>query len=222
VSRPSTPFSHLGRAAYCPRQLHYAKRRDDHEPPPEVDAVRELAFRYDQLRTAADEELADLPLAVGPTTYRANLERLTARDDWAELADPSRRDVFLRGRDCHGTAHKILAGDPPTPTVVSPGSPPDCGVWEPQRVRAVAVAKAVAWEREREIPRALVEYPAHGVVRTVRLTTRNAGAYRRTLWTVRQMDGVPPRVRDSAKCAACEYRESCGTKTRSLKTLLGL
>jgi CRISPR-associated exonuclease Cas4 len=36
------------------------------------------------------------------------------------------------------------------------------------------------------------------------------------------MDGVPPRVRDSAKCAACEYRESCGTKTRSLKTLLGL
>lgn len=222
MSRASTPISHLGRAAYCPRQLYYAKRRDDHEPPPEVARVRELAFRYEKSRTADDDELADLPLSVDPRTYRANLERLTARDDWAELADPTDRETFVSGRDCHGVAHKILDTDPPTPTVVSPGSPPDRGAWEPQRVRAVAVAKAVAWEREREIPRALVEYPAHGVVRTVRLTTRNAGAYRRTLWTVRRMEGVPPRLRDSAKCAACEYRTSCGTKTRSLKTLLGL
>ncbi|RYJ14994.1 hypothetical protein ELS19_14235 [Halogeometricum borinquense] len=222
MSRASTPFSHLGRAAYCPRQLYYAEQRDDQEPPSEVNRTRNLAFRYDELLTADNDELDRLPLAVTPETYRANLERLTARDDWAELANPTDREVFLRGRDCHGTAHKILDTDPPTPTVISPGSPPDRGVWEPQRVRAVAVAKAVAWEREREIPRALVEYPAHGVVRTVRLTTRNTGAYRRTLWTVRQMEGVPSRVRDSSKCAACEYQTSCGTKTRSLKSLLGL
>ncbi|WP_049985186.1 CRISPR-associated protein Cas4 [Halobellus rufus] len=243
----SIPISHLARAAYCPRQLYYARRDDDHEPPPEVAAVRDLAFAYERHRTATDETLRKLPIAVAPGDYRANLASLAEREDYERLAAPSEREAFLRGRDCHGIVHKLLEpdtapdagggpaggepddptgdgerGSPPTPTVVSPGDPPPQGVWEPQRVRAVAVAKALAWERERAVPRALVEYPAHGVVRTVRLTTRNKSAYRRTLWTVRSMAGVPARVRDAAKCDACEYRERCGTKTRSLKTLLGL
>lgn len=220
----SIPFSHLARAAYCPRQLYYAERNDDHEPPEEVEAVRELAFRYRELRNASRDELASHPIDAPPSAYRCNLETLTARDDWAELADPTTVDAFLEGRDCHGVAHKVLevAGDPPVPTVVSPGTPPENGVWKPQRVRAVAAAKALAWTREREIPRALVEYPAHGVVRTVRLTTRNKGAYRRTLWTVRSAEGVPPRVENKEKCRECAYRTRCGTKTRSLKTLLGL
>lgn len=220
----SIPLSHLSRAAYCPRQLHYAEREDDHEPPPEVRTVRRLAFRYAELRAASDADLRSLPLAVSPSQYRENLDVLAARDDWPELVDPTTREAFLRGRDCHGVAHKVLDGEPPTPTLVSPGEPPDRGVWEPQRVRAVGVAKALAWERDEEepIPRTLVEYPAHGVVRTVRLTTRNRGLYRRTLWTVRSATGVPPRLRNSEKCESCDYRTQCGTKTRSLKTLLGL
>lgn len=220
----SIPFSHLARAAYCPRQLYYAEKYDDHEPPEEVEAVRELAFRYHELRGASGDELASLPVDISPAAYRRNLESLTDREEWSELADPTATDAFLDGRDCHGVAHKILEfdGGPPTPTVVSPGTPPENGAWKPQRVRAVAAAKALAWEREREIPRALVEYPAHGVVRTVRLTTRNKGAYRRTLWTVRSTEGVPSRVENKEKCRECAYRTRCGTKTRSLKTLLGL
>ncbi|RLM56947.1 hypothetical protein DVK02_03855 [Halobellus sp. Atlit-31R] len=225
------PISHLARAAYCPRQLYYARRDDDHEPPPAVDAVRDLAFEYEMLRTASDRELRERPLAVSTATYRDNLATLAARDDYERLADPTDCDAFLRGRDCHGVAHKLLdpapdgdaaASPAPTPTVVSPGDPPPRGVWEPQRVRAVGVAKALAWERGREIPRALVEYPSHGVVRTVRLTTRAKSAYRRTLWTVKSMEGVPARISDEAKCDACDYRTTCGTKTRSLKTMLGL
>lgn len=242
----SIPIAQLARAAYCPRQLHYARREDDHEPPPGVVAARELAFEYERLRTARDETLRDRPIDVDPETYRSNLGRMAERDDYDRLVDPGIRERFLVGRDCHGVAHKVLepvdaavseaspngsqksaSGDgapppAPTPTVISPGDPPPRGVWEPQRVRAVAVAKALAWERERSVPRALVEYPTHGVVRTVRLTTRNKSAYRRTLWTVRSLTGVPPRVGDDSKCAACEYRERCGTKTRSLKTMLGL
>ncbi|MFB6252418.1 MAG: hypothetical protein ABEI27_12175 [Halobellus sp.] len=230
------PISHLARAAYCPRQLYYARRDDDFTPPERVAAVRDLAFAYEDLRATSEEALADRPIEVSPATYRANLGALADREDYDALVDPDVRDAFLRGRDCHGIAHKLLGvtpdpGDatetteetpPPTPTIVSPGTPPPRGVWEPQRVRAVAAAKALAWERGRAVPRALVEYPTHGIVRTVRLTTRNKSAYRRVLWTVRSMSGVPGRTDETSKCDACEYRQTCGTKTRSLKTLLGL
>jgi CRISPR-associated exonuclease Cas4 len=215
-------FGSLARAAYCPRQYYYARRDGGDEPPPEARARRDLAFRYPSLRDASDAALASEPVDPSPSAYRAALDRLAAREDWAALVDPMEREVLLEGRECRGVAHKLLVGDPPTPTFVSPGRPPERGVWRPQRVRAVAMAKALAWERERKIPRALVEYPAHGVVREVRLTTRNRAAYRETVRTVRGLDGPPPRIDDEAKCDACDYREACGVRTRSLRSLLGL
>ncbi|WP_251328811.1 CRISPR-associated protein Cas4 [Haloplanus pelagicus] len=215
-------FSSLARAAYCPRQHYYAERDDDVRPPPTARERRDLAFRYPELRRASDAALAAEPIEPSPSAYRAALDRLATRADWDGLVNPVDREVVLTGRKCRGVAHKVLDGDPPTPTFVSPGRPPDRGVWRPQRVRAVAAAKALAWEREREIPAALVEYPAHGVVRRVALTTRNKAAYRRTVRTVREVDGPPPRIDDESKCAACDYRERCGVRTRSLKSLLGL
>lgn len=233
-------FSDLARATYCPRQLYYARRDEDRGPPDSVADVRALAVRYEELRDASDEVLDALPLDVDAATYRARLDRLAARDEFDALCNPTAPDVLLTGKDCRGIAHKVLDGSddnddnddsdsndnndgrPPTPVLVSPGTPPEQGVWEPQAVKAVAAAKALAWEREREIPRVLVEYPAHGVVRTVRMTTRKKAAYRLALRTVRSMDGPPPRLRGSDKCTSCEYREQCGVKTRSLRSLLGL
>lgn len=214
-------FSELGRAAYCPRQLYYARKHDEQEPPPEAAEIKALAFRYAELKTASDETLSSLPIDPEPTAFRAKLGTLATRDDWEDLCDPVEQEYFVEGKDCHGVVHKLLAGDPPIPTLVSPGQPPDTGVWETQTVRAVAAAKAVAWEREREIPRALVEYPAVGEVRTVPLTTRRIATYRRVLRTVQSMEGPPPRVNDS-RCESCEYRTECGVKTNSLKSLLGL
>ena len=240
-------FTDLSRAAYCPRQLYYARREDDRTPPPEAVERRNLAFRYSELRRADDAALAAEPADLAPEAYRAALSRLAERDDWDELADPTGRMVRLDGRDCRGVAHKVLEGGeaaasesraadghddadgddagerpPPVPVVVSPGAPPESGVWEPQRVRAVAAAKALSWERERRVERALVEYPARAVVREVRLTTRNKATYRRTLRTVRGIDGPPPRLRASSKCGSCEYRTECGVRTRSLRSILGL
>lgn len=214
-------FSELSRAAYCPRQLYYARSNDDREPPAEAKARQELAFRYPELRTADDETLAELPIECSPSAYREALDELSRRPDWEALSGPAETEYFVEGKDCHGMIHKLLAGDPPVPTVVSPGKPPENGVWEPQTVRAVAVANALAWEREREIPQTLVEYPAVGIVREVDLTCRRTAAYRRTLRTVRSMDGPPPRVDDS-RCESCDYRTECGVTTRSLKSLLGL
>jgi CRISPR-associated exonuclease Cas4 len=215
-------FSGLARAAYCPRQYYYAEKEDRTGPPPAARARRDLAFRYPDLRDASDAALAAAPIERSPTAYRTALDRLANRDDWAALTDPVERERTLTGRECRGVAHKILPGEPPTPTFVSPGRPPEQGVWRPQRVRAVAMAKALTWERGEEIPTALVEYPAYGVVRRVRLTTRNRAAYRRTVRTVRGIDGPPPRIDDEAKCDACDHREQCGVRTRSLKSLLGL
>lgn len=221
----SLAFSEVATAAYCPRKLYYARSHDDlaQDPPEEVRAVRELAFRYEDLLAADDAALRAEPLSVSPLQFRRNLGCASARFDVFDgLADPDDRDVFLDGRDCHGIAHKVVEADPPVPSLVSAGEPPEQGVWEPQSVRAVAAAKALSYERERPVERAFYEYPAHGTIREVRLTTHRKAAYRRAVRAVKSLDGPPPRLRDDAKCDACEYRTECGVRTRSLKSLLGL
>ena len=215
-------FTDIGRAAYCPRQLYYARRDGDGGPPAEARARQRLAFRYPALRRANEAELRAEPIATSPPAYREALERLAGRELWAALVDPHDTHVSLTGKDCHGRVHKLLdTADGMVPTLVSPGDPPEQGVWEPQQVRAVAAAKALAWETEQTPPRALVEYPAHAVVRTVRLTTRAKAAYRRALRAVRSLDGPPPRLRNTTKCRACAYQDRCGVETRSMRSLLG-
>jgi CRISPR-associated exonuclease Cas4 len=219
-------FTDLAAAAYCPRKLYYRWTRGDEEPPTEAAErarrVREVAFRYPDLLDPTSE----MPAAVEatPTGFRTRLscarERFAA-DVWDGLVDPDTRDVFLEGREARGVAHKVF-GDSPTPSLVFAGEPPDRGVWEPQAVRTVAAAKALAWERQTPVERAFVEYPAHGVVREVRLTTRRKAAYRRAVRVADSMDGPPARVDSDGKCRACEYRTTCGTRTRSLRSLLGL
>jgi CRISPR-associated exonuclease Cas4 len=111
---------------------------------------------------------------------------------------------------------------PPAPSLVFAGTSPPEGVWEPATVRLVAAAKALSWERERAVERAYAEFPPHGVVRAVPLTTRRKALYRRTVRLVESMDGPPARVENDRKCRSCEYREECGTRSRSLRSLLGL
>jgi len=213
-------FRDVATAAYCPRKLYY-RRRDPEavDTPEEVAARRRLAFRYEELLDS-DPELLAAPIEVTPTQYRSRLGRTKARlDAWEELADPDEREVHLDGRECRGVAHKITAG-PPRPSLVFAGEPPEQGVWEPQTVRLVAAAKALAWERETPVETAFAEYPAYGVVRRVPLTTRRKAAYRSALRTAERIDGPPGRVENDAKCAPCEYRDDCGTQTRSLRSLL--
>jgi len=210
-------FTDLATAAYCPRKLYY--RRRDGADAPGRDARHELAFRYPAL-VAPGTTLGDEPIAVTPTTFRRNLGCVRARlDRFEALCDPPSRDVFLEGRDARGIAHKVLA-DPPAPSLVVAGAPPDSGVWEPQAVRATAMALALARERERPVERAYVEYAPYGVVRRLSVGARRRGQYRRALRTTEALDGPPPRVDDDAKCDACEYRETCGVTTRSLRSLL--
>ena len=213
-------FTDLAAAAYCPRKLYYRHKHDDAERSPEAARVRELAFRYPELL----DETCPLPseVAVTPTELRTNLacasERLSA---WDALCDPPARDVLLEGREARGIAHKVLE-EPLAPSLVFAGEPPAEGLWAPATVRLVAACKALSWERERPVERGFAEFPAHGVVREIRLTTRRKARYRRTVRAVESMDGPPARVENDDKCAPCEYRTECGTKSRSLRSLLGL
>ena len=219
-------FSDLRTAAYCPRQLWYA-RQADRSPPDSVAAVRDLATRYDDVLAnpdgvdadaagSLDSDLLEVPVAAWLERVRGVRER---EPRFVDLCDPAGVDVFLSGRECHGVASKVLPG-PPMPSLVSPGRPPEQGVWEPHAVWAVAAAKALAWERERRVDEAIVEYPRYGVVRRVRLTTRKKAAYRRAIRTVRELDTLPPRLEDTSKCEPCRFAEKCGVKTGTLRSRL--
>lgn len=210
-------FTDLALAAYCPRKLYYRNRTND--DPPDRDACHELAFRYSEL-LFGETELATEPIEVTPIRYRRNLGCSRARiGSFEELCDPPDRDVFLTGRDARGVVHKVIES-PLAPSIVTTGSPPDSGVYAPQTVRAVAAAKALAWERETSVDRAYVEYATHGVIREIGLTARRVGIYRHAMRTAASIEGPPKRTNDTAKCESCEYRQDCGVKTRSLRSLL--
>ncbi|WP_227133995.1 CRISPR-associated protein Cas4 [Halorubellus salinus] len=214
-------FSDLRTAAYCPRQLWYARQRDNRSPPERVHAVRDLATRYDDALADPESIDADL-LAVPVETWRERLRGVREREPrFPDLCDPVDTDVFLSGRECHGVASKVLP-DPPLPSLVSPGKPPEQGVWEPHAVWAVAAAKALSWERETRVDEVIVEYPAYGVVRRVRLTTRKKARYREAIRTVRDLGAPPARLDGDAasKCEPCEYAEECGVRTSTLRSLL--
>ncbi|HET7324643.1 MAG TPA: hypothetical protein VFJ06_09950 [Halococcus sp.] len=213
-------FSDLRTATYCPRKCYYRQREDDREPPPEVEKRRELAYQYEKILDGAD--LSDEPIEVTETQLKTNLSCAKVRlDAFEALCNPTARDVFLAGKECHGIAHKILELDSPVPSLISAGRPPETGVWQPQTVHAVAAAKALSWERETPVERAFIEYPTHGIIREVQLTTRRKAAYRAAIRTVESIDGPPPRLDSHSKCESCEYRTDCGVKTRSLRSLLG-
>lgn len=214
-------LSDVAMAAFCPRKLYYA-RSGDRSPPPEYDRALELSQSYLDLLGASDTALSTMGLAVEPAEYRRRLERVRDRlDSWDGLVDPSAEHVSVTGKDVHGRIPKVL-DDPPTPVLVSPGEPPEHGVWEPQSVRAVGAAKALAWRERTPVERAIVEYPLHGVVRSVDLTTRKRAAFRRALRAARSIDAPPPRLHDDAKCDACEVADRCGVRTRSLRSLLSV
>ncbi|MFB6109252.1 MAG: hypothetical protein ABEJ60_00050 [Halodesulfurarchaeum sp.] len=216
---PATiPLSDLALGAYCPRKLYYA-RRTERSPPEEYETALALSRRYGAFLAGEATPPAD-ELALDPAPYCNRLAATRASTPrWADLRDPDRTAVFLSGKDVHGRAAKVLA-DPPEPAIVSPGAPPPDGVWQPQAVRAVGAAKALSWEESTPVERAFVEYPRHGVIRPVPLTTRRTAAYRRTLRVVQSLDGPPPRVSGDAKCETCRFADRCGTRSRSLASLL--
>ena len=215
----TVPLSDLSLAAFCPRKLHYA-RQTDRTPPSTYQDALDLSHRYGDVFGAGAWEPPAEKLAVHPSTFREAIR--AARNThaaWPALVAPESTDVSLSGKDVHGVVAKVLE-DPLAPSLVSPGAPPPEGVWQPQAVKAVGAAKALAWERETPVERAFVEYPRHGVIRSVELTTRHKAAYRRTLRSIRSMDGPPPRIDDDGKCETCRFADRCGVRTRSLRSLL--
>ena len=214
-------FRELETAAYCPRKLYYRRREGPPDVPEEIERIRRLACEYERLLTD-DAALLSAPIEADPATVRERLRAARERlDAWGALADPVDTEVYLAGKDARGVAHKLVAAETGTvPSLVFAGRPPEQGVWEPQTVRLVAAAKALSWEREGCVERAIAEYPAYGVVREVEVTARRAGIYRRALRTAKSIDGPPARVDNDAKCDPCEYREQCGVRTRSLRSLL--
>lgn len=207
-------FSELAQAAYCLRKLHH-RRADGWERTHAGSTPDRLSHRYDELLAGSvPSEILNLD----PETVAANLKRTreTFGAIWPSLRSPAETGVFLRGRACRGFANKIVDTDPPIPTFASSGQPPSAGVWRSHAVRAVAIGRALAWERDRSPERVLVEYPGHGIVRAVQLSERRRETYRRVLRAVDLMGTEPSRTENLSKCHTCEYEERCGPGSSSL------
>jgi len=214
-------FRELSTAAYCPRKLYYRRRDPDPagEIPDSVADRRALSFEYERLLTD-DEALLAAPIEVTPTTYRSRLGCAKARlDAWEGLVDPPGEHVHLDGKDARGVAHKVIE-EPLAPAMAFTGAPPEQGVWEPQSVRTVAAALALANERQERVETAFVEYPAYGLIREIDVSARRRAQYRAALRTAADVEGPPRRTDNREKCPPCEYREGCGVRTRSLRSML--
>lgn len=215
-------FREVETAAYCPRKLYYRRLNPEpEETPTVVETRRELAFRYDELLTD-DEALQTASVEVTPTQFRSRLGSAKARfHEWGHLLEPRERDVYLRGRECHGIVHKVLDTSSPSVSLVFGGQPPETGVWKPQSVRLMAAAMALSWEHNQEVEHVFAEYPAYGVIRKVPVDARRKADYREAVGVANSIDGPPARVTNHSKCGNCEFRGQCGVKTRSARTLLG-
>ncbi len=206
-------FSDLRVGAYCPRQLYYRRHELDRTPPSSVSTRRELAFRYPELIDCAHDKLADTAVVVSPETFQQRLRearsRLTA---WPSLIAPAARDVFVDGECGHGIVRKVLT-DPLRPVVISPGKPPQQGVWTSHTVQAVASARALTVERTPSHPvdTAFVEYPAYGVIRKLQLTPERILTYRRVRSKISDLETLPESRQSRSKCEACQYRHRCRT-----------
>lgn len=211
-------FSELALGAYCLRKLHYRRQRTP-EDKHSANCASDLAQRYSALLTTS---VPASRLGTDPDTVATNLRRAKDRypSAWPSLLDPSMSDRVIEGLDCRGRVTKILETEPPVPTLVSPGRPPENGVWHPHAVKAVAAATALASESGRSVDRTFLEYPRYGVIRPVRMTARRVAEYRRTLEAVRNLATPPARTDNTSKCQTCEYQEECGVQSRSLRSML--
>lgn len=211
-------FSELALGAYCRRKLYYRRQGLGEGRSIENDVLK-LATQYSELLNGL---ISPARLDVDPEKVAAHLRDARQRyaNAWPSLRDPSRLDQHVEGADCRGRVGKILQTNPPSPTIVSPGRPPDNGVWHPHAVKAVAAATALATESGCHIEKAFLEYPRYGVIRAVELTPPRVAEYRRTLVAVRNLDSPPARTDNGRKCVSCEYQEECGVQSRSLRSLL--
>lgn len=174
----SVSLPELKAATYCPDRDQY--RTGDAVASDHPEERRSLAFRYPQLVTAEKPLLAELPIGVPPGTYRHRLRQLRSRSVWSQLTDPADTDRPFETRDCHGTVPKVLES-PTRPVLVSASRPPAHGVWRAQEVAAVAATAGLQADREETVDRAVIEYPGHGVVRSISITPHHRRRYQQAL-----------------------------------------
>lgn len=240
---PPFAASDVATAAYCGRKAYLARDEDGGAPPPTVEAVRELAYRYPALVEHPEATVATVAEArsttldgLEPASIAGALARLRGSSLWDAVARPWREETVLRTDRLVGRLDKIVrfpaevdgsdeggGGEPqPAPSLVATGRPPTDGVWRAQRVRCAALVALLDGNGYDAGDRVVVEYPRVGAIRPARIRRRDERALADAIDTLATAErGHPPsRTTNPSKCNACRFREQCGVPTRSLASRL--
>jgi CRISPR-associated exonuclease Cas4 len=112
-----------------------------------------------------------------------------------------------------GRLDRLVKKDPPLPSIIRSGLPPEEGVWRADRLRLAGYALLIEDGRKRRIDSGLVEYPKAGVIREVTIRGIDRSRVLRILDRIRQIkDGRLPDRPDGAPCDLCVLKERCDSR----------
>ncbi|MEI8003350.1 MAG: Dna2/Cas4 domain-containing protein [Methanothrix sp.] len=120
-------------------------------------------------------------------------------------------DLYSDKLGLSGRLDRLAPGS--TPCIIRTGKAPEDGIWKRDRLMLAGYALLLGEKHKTHINQGLVEYPRHGLVRSVEIHSVDRARVLRIRDRIRQIkEGRLPDRPEDAPCQACEAREICETR----------
>jgi len=131
---------------------------------------------------------------------------------------PSEVEVDLRSDrlGLSGRLDRLITRDPPEPSIIRMGTPPENGIWKDDRIRLAGYALLLEDAYDQRVDRGFVEYPRAGEIRSAKIRSTDRRRILKIRDRIRQIkEGRLPDRPKNAPCDRCPLAEKCDSR-RSL------